>query len=91
MALSWWKKVYGKLACIIGQYMQKYNLKKFQEMSDLGGPFHNFWSWTPEMNLKIFPILGGGSFHGMGPIHKIWYFSRFAACITIGLFWRKTN
>ena len=26
-----------------------------------------------------------------GPIHKIWHFSRFAVCITIGLFWRKTN
>ena len=29
MALSWWRKAYGKFSCIIGQYMQKKNIKIF--------------------------------------------------------------
>ena len=49
-----------------------------------GGPFNNLWSYTQKCILK-FSNFGGGYIQQNGPIHKIWHFSRFTACTTIGL------
>ena len=37
MALSWWGKLYGTFACIIGHYMQKWNFQDFPRSQNLEG------------------------------------------------------
>ena len=55
------KKVYGKFAYIIAQYMEKWIFQNFHQMSPSGGYIQHLLIPTSEMNSKMFPM--GGVVH----------------------------
>ena len=55
------KRVYGTFACIIGDYMQKWNFQDFHQISQPRGGWSslNFWSWTQKWRFCIHICLWG--------------------------------
>ena len=55
MALSWWEKGLLQICMDHWTVQAKVEFLKFPPdvRSGVGGPFHNFWSWTEKWNIYI--------------------------------------